>query len=310
MKVLITGGFGFVGHTLVRQLLASGAEVHVLDNMQGVSPLAKDLIHCVAHYAHDITDAAAVTACLHQVKPDTCIHLAAIHYIPACEKNPVSAYNTNVLGTINLIEACAQAHVSHFFFMSTGAIYIDSDEALDETQTAIQPSDIYGLTKWIGEQTVQIYSKRNPASMYSIGRLFNVYGPGETNPHVIPEILNQLRTSNHLDLGNISAKRDYVHVTDVAQAVIRLCKQPFQPGIHTYHICQGEAYAVSDVIELIRMHTGRPITVHSNPSKFRASDKQVQLGSNTNLTSLMQGYRFRSMQEGLYELLTQEGLIK
>ena len=309
MKVLITGGFGFVGHTLVRQLLASGAEVHVLDNMQGVSPLAKDLIHNVAHHAHDITDAAAVTACLHQVKPDACVHLAAMHYIPACNADPVRAHAVNVDGTLHVLHAAESAGVKHVIILSSGAIYADSPAPLHENHSAVSPVDIYGLTKWHAEHLTQYYAGRNPDSRYTILRLFNVYGPGETNPHIIPEIIQQLRTGNILRLGNITPRRDFIHVEDAASIIGTLLLSHSLPQVSTLNACTGEAYSMDSIIHMITNISGRNIQVETDPAKWRKADKQCQMGD-THLLRQYTGFRPKySMQEGLQQLLQAEGII-
>lgn len=309
MNVLITGGFGFVGNTLVRQLLASGAEVHVLDNMQGVSPLAKDLIHRVAHHVHDITDAAAVTACLHQVKPDACVHLAAMHYIPACNADPVKAHAVNVGGTLHVLQAAESAGVKHVINLSSGAIYADSPAPLNETHTTIWPVDIYGLTKWHAEHLTQYYAGRNPGNRYTILRLFNVYGPGETNPHIIPEILQQLRTGNTLRLGNITPKRDFIHVEDAARIIETILHSDTIPQVCTFNACTGEAHSMESIIHMIANISGRSITIETDASKWRKADKECQLGDPA-LLKHYTGFKPKySMQDGLRQLLQTEGII-
>ena len=102
---------------------------------------------------------------------------------------------------------------------SSGAIYGDSDDFLTESESKIAPVDIYGLSKLFCEKISDLYKDHFPVTLV---RLFNVYGPRETNPHIIPEIINQLRLSNTLNLGNIDTFRDFIHVVDVAKNFIEL----------------------------------------------------------------------------------------
>jgi UDP-glucose 4-epimerase len=120
-----------------------------------------------------------------------------------------------------LLDACASiSSIESVVVASTAAVYAPSDQAHAE-ESAIGPTDIYGLTKLWTEQMAGLFSKRT-GTPTAVARLFNVYGPGETNPHLIPEILRQLEQGETLRLGNLTTKRDYVHVDDICRGLVML----------------------------------------------------------------------------------------
>lgn len=309
MKVLITGGFGFVGQALTKNFIESGAEVHVLDNMTGISPLAEPLLDKVHHHAIDITDSEGIKACFLHTKPNLCIHLAAMHYIPACNAHPVKAHTVNVTGTLNILDGAEKAQVSHCIILSSGAIYADSRQPLNECTATINPTDIYGLTKWQSEQLTQYYATKNQAITYTILRLFNVFGPGETNPHILPEIIEQLRQGNTLRLGNIQPQRDFIHVEDAAQAICSLAFASNLPHMGIFNVCSGKVFSMAEIIQMIAQITGRNIEIEADPAKWRTTDKICQMGDPSLLSSQTGFKPTYSFEQGLYHLLRAENII-
>ena len=126
---------------------------------------------------------------------------------------------TNVHGTVNLL--CAAPPGTRFVFASSGAVYKPDDKPHVEDDATLGPSDVYGYTKLHGEHYVKYFAAQR-VSRAVVVRLFNVVGPGETNPHLLPEIIAQLKAGRTtLRLGNMSPKRDYIHVRDAASRLRR-----------------------------------------------------------------------------------------
>src|ERR1700761_9245105 len=134
---VVTGGLGFIGNELVRQLLRAGEEVVVLDNRNRIAPDIADLAAAKV-IEIDITQHARVTEILTSLKPKTVFHLAAIHFIPECNGNPERTIQVNVEATMGLVRACTAAGVEHFLLASSGAIYGDSPKPLAE-DSLVQP---------------------------------------------------------------------------------------------------------------------------------------------------------------------------
>ena len=218
-KILITGGAGFVGQALVK--LFNGYSVHVVDNLKSGSHRLDNLKNTdLCFHNIDLCNANAVDDLLKTIKPEIIIHLAAIHFIPECEQYPKKALEHNVNVTINLLDSCDNN--CRFIYTSSAAVYSPSLSELVEEDSLICPNDFYGHNKLHGEHYVKLFSKKKDLDSISI-RLFNVIGLGETNPHVLPEIIYQLKCgSTSLNLGNIDNQRDFIDVDDAATGFFKI----------------------------------------------------------------------------------------
>src|ERR1700722_16400876 len=159
-KIMVTGGIGYVGRELVRQLMQSGgSEVHVIDNL-ACGEHRLDQLDSTGMTLHriDIRDAASVKSVMRAVSPEIVFPLAAVHYIPACEAAPGEATAINVAGTVNLLDAIGNG--ARFVFASTAAVYAPGDQPHAETADSIGPVDIYGITKLQGEAFVSYFHER------------------------------------------------------------------------------------------------------------------------------------------------------
>lgn len=303
--IVVTGGLGFIGNELVRQLKAAGETVVVIDNRNRVAPQIGDL-NDLPVYEIDITDKASVKELFLKIKPHTVFHLAAIHYIPECNDNPERTLRINVEGTQSLLNASAHTGVQKFLFASSGAVYADSSENLTES-SPIAPVDIYGWSKLFGEQLCHLNN-----GMYEtptvICRLFNNYGPRETNMHIIPEIINQLRSNNKLKLGNIRNIRDYIHTHDCAKALIKL-SACCEGDTKTVNVATGEGFTVEEVIQKIAAITGISIEVDMEEVRLRKNDKRTQVADISLLKTLTGWVPGKKIEQGLTELMQFEMLM-
>jgi UDP-glucose 4-epimerase len=246
-KVLITGGAGFIGSAVIRELSARGYAVAVLDNVSSGrrdhAPIADENFH-----VGSILDPAAVARVLAEVEPAWIIHLAAIHFIPDCNARPYEASEINLQGTLNVLDAArGVSSVEKVFFASTAAVYADSPVPVNES-SPVCAMDIYGLTKLIGERLVREFNLATGVPC-AIGRLFNAYGPRETNPHLIPEILQQVQQGQRdLRLGNTATRRDYIHTSDMSRAVALLMERS-APGVEVFNIGTGSSLTASEIVQ-------------------------------------------------------------
>lgn len=272
MKVLVTGGNGYVGRELTRQLY-EGHEVGVMDNLRyGRFRFAPDEIDRFRFFKTDIRDASAVAGALKEFRPDRIIHLAAIHFIPECERLADEAVGINTLGTVNLLKHSPEG--TRFVLASTAAVYAADSEPHRESSSALGPMDVYGLSKLHAEQYVSYYARERHLDG-RIVRLFNVVGPGETNPHVLPAIFAQvLKGARTLRLGNCHPRRDYIHVKDGADGFATVALNgPAREGADIVNLGTGEAHSVYDVVEQLAAVVGEPLHIEHDPARMRASDR-------------------------------------
>ena len=302
---IVTGGLGFIGNELVRQLKAAGREVAIIDNENRVAEHIED-IRDVPHYKIDITDTPSIQQTIGALKPERIFHLAAIHYIPECNAQPERTMRINVEGTLSVLNAAVASGCQHFMLASTGAVYHDAPGALSE-DAPIAPVDVYGWSKWFAEELCRWQSSAIPVT---ICRLFNNIGLRETNAHIVPEIISQLnRGSRLLELGNITPIRDYISTRDTATALIRLSESKHS-GAEVYNIATGKGASVKELMECMSILLQEEIHIKTDPKRFRLADKQVQLADISKLSAKLNWQPEQKMKDVLEELMRFEKLIR
>lgn len=305
--ILVTGGAGFVGIPTVRRALDTGYRVVVLDDFSRGDRARLDAAldgRDAEVIVGDIRNASEVTAAFESTAPWGVIHLAAIHFIPYCRAHPAETVATNILGLQHVLDASVA--VERLLFTSTVDVYKPSPEPHREFD-AVGPDNIYGASKLMGEKLVELWRKQGAQTEPIIARLSNVVGPGETNPHVLPDICDYLRHGDSLPLGNTTPVRDYVFVEDVATALVGLLESnvsDIQVNVST-----GNSYSVADLVECLARITGRALTIDSDPAKIRAVDRPVLAVDVTRLRSILPDATGTSIEASLRELLTSESLL-
>jgi UDP-glucose 4-epimerase len=300
---VVTGGLGFIGNELVRQLLRADEEVVILDDRSRAAPDIGDLAAATIVEV-DLIRHERVAEILLRLKPKVVFHLAAIHFIP--DAHPERTLRVNVEATMGLLRACSRAGVEHFLFASSGAIYADSPLPLNE-EIPVGPVDVYGWSKWFAEELCRGHASASGLKT-TICRVFNNFGPRETNMHIVPEIIGQLKQGRRLRLGNTKPRRDYIHTADTAKS-FRLLAKTSHPCCQTVNVGRGEDASVDELIALLSELLGEPIVVEVDSSRFRKADKLAQKADITRLRQLLSWQPEVSLREGLRRLLAYEKLL-
>jgi UDP-glucose 4-epimerase len=283
MKTLVTGGAGFIGCAVIEKLQREGHEVFVLDNL---SFGKREFISVPdSHFfLTDIRDQQGVEKVFSSVKPEIVIHLAAVHFIPYCNEHPFESSDINIRGTIHVLEACKKHGVNQVFFASTAAVYPIYDEAVSEKHPT-GPMDIYGLSKLTGEHLCNEFHLATGVPVI-VCRFFNAFGPNETNPHLIPEIQKQVNGGQRIiKLGNLTPKRDFIHTSDMANAVHMLL-QKHRKGIDTYNLGRGIEYAVTEIVTAFSEQIGETIEIEVDPARVRKVERMHLLADVSKLKSI------------------------
>lgn len=226
-RVLVTGGSGFVGRSLVRFLKDAGVDV--------LAP------------GREILDVAAGS--FPDVSVDWVIHLAGRTYVPASWSEPADFYRVNALGTVNVLEYCrrTQAKVIHV----SGYCY-GIPESLPISETApLKPNNPYALSKCAAEEACRFFFECLQMPVMIV-RPFNIYGPGQSASFLIPRIVEQAINPDvaAIVVEDDTPRRDYVHLDDVIGAIESLRRSPKLGG--TFNIGSGESYSVAEVAEMVR----------------------------------------------------------
>ncbi len=276
-NILVTGGTGFIGSYLVERLLETDDfSILVVDNNFSYDVLPDEVKTRVKIENQDIRDLDIMDKIFEEFKPEICFHLAAIHFIPYCNKHPNEVVDVNIRGTSNIQFLCNKFN-SNILQTSTAAVYAPADLPHTENST-IDPPGIYGYSKMVNEHTLGVHLKDNMKDLLGVNaRLFNVYGTRDLNPHVITEIFQQMKKQSkseiiNLELGNIQAKRDYIHAYDVADALISIAESDLK-GLLTYNIGTGLSLSVEELLTKLEDISNKKIVVKHSKERMRESER-------------------------------------
>jgi dTDP-glucose 4,6-dehydratase len=247
--ILVTGGAGFIGSHLVEELRKkySEAKIIVLDNFSSGHPdnikHVKDieLIEC------DLRDVAKLNKIVKNVT--VIFHLAAQAFIPYCYKDPDEFVTSNILGTYNLIRAAQKVNLRSFVNVSTSEVYGTTQQFSISEDHPTRPHSTYATTKLAAENLAYTMYKEHYFPLVII-RPFNTYGPRDSFPRIIPEVVKQFTKSSELNLGNINSTRDFMYVRDTARGLIRAAETPRAIG-RVMNIGTGVETSMKNLIKLI-----------------------------------------------------------
>jgi UDP-glucose-4-epimerase GalE len=270
MKVIVTGGAGYVGSFAVRLLADAGHDVVVFDSLErghtaAVDPRAELIVG-------DLRSRPDIAKAVGSVKPDAVMHFAAYAYVGESMGDPVRYFGNNVGGSINLIEAMAEFDVRRIIFSSTCATYGEPEKMPITEATDQRPTNPYGETKLIMEKLLS-WMQRTKGFEPTFLRYFNACGAwdhlGEDHdpePHIIPLLMQcalgqreEFRIfGDDYETPDGTCIRDYIHVRDLAQAHLAALESK---AIGAFNLGTGSGYSVKQVIDAARSVTGKPIPV-------------------------------------------------
>src|SRR5213083_952422 len=273
MRVLVTGGAGFIGSHLVEKLLASGHEVVILDDFNdfydpqtkhaNIAGLAKEV---TVHHV-DLRDSESVRNLFHREKVDTIAHLAARAGVRPSIQEPRLYYDTNVTGTLHLLEAARMTSVERFIFASSSSVYGASKTIpFSEDEHLTQTLSPYGATKVAGEFLCSTYSYLYNMRVVAL-RYFTVYGPRQRPDLAIHQFTRKIHAGQPIDqFGDGTTRRDYTYVDDIIQGVMAAFDYN-GPLFDLFNLGESETIQLKDLIAAIEKTLGKKAKINQLPEQ-------------------------------------------
>jgi nucleoside-diphosphate-sugar epimerase len=299
MRYGVTGGAGFIGSTVVRQLLAAGHEVVVIDDFSaGKEANLHGLDGSLTIVRASIVDPAVTGQVL--VDVDGIFHLAAVASVQRSIDDPTTCHAVNVTGTLNVLEAARKGRARRVVLSSSAAIYGDTQDFPIRETVPYQPISPYGLHKQIDELYARLYAQQGWVETVCL-RYFNVYGPRQ-DPNgdyaaVVPKFITSVLNGTPPTIfGDGRQSRDFMYVEDVARANLSAMMTPNVSG-HMFNVCSGIETDLNQLLAAIQAGAGTTLKPLFRPA--RSGDIRRSVGTDTAILSAFKLAPWIHIQEGL-----------
>jgi UDP-glucose 4-epimerase len=295
MSILVTGGAGYIGSHVVKELRRLDKEIVIVDNL---STGHIEAVQGLNLFVGDIADALFLKDIMVKHKVDSVIHFAASSLVGESQDNPAKYYGNNVAGTLSLLQAMRECGVMSIVFSSSAAVYGEPKEIPIKEDALTCPVNVYGRTKLMIEQILEDYRRAYGINFISL-RYFNACGADEEGligedhtpeTHLIPivmQVVNGQRNSliiygDDYPTPDGTCIRDYIHVNDLASAhilALEYLEKERKSGI--YNLGYGHGYSVKEIVQAVEKITGQKIKVEIG--ERRLGDPAILVADSTRM---------------------------
>jgi len=299
LKVLITGVNGFLGRNIAKTLSHSGYKIRGID-------IHKEAIsNYLDHYdSGSILDKDFISSKIED--SDVVIHLAAITAHAEIIDKKYETLDINLDGTKNILSAFnASRKARKFIYASTGKVYGKILELPLFEESTTDPINILGKSKLIAERLIDFYSTNDKS--YITFRIFQAYGTGQVDHFLIPTIIKQIdfgsKNEQKIILGDIRAKRDYIHVDDVAYAFNLAISTETANGNEIFNLSSGHALTAEEIVRQIEDLCDLRIDIQTDQSLFRSDEESIEYGSYAKAEKYLGWKPKLTIREGLHKII-------
>ena len=301
MRILVSGGAGFIGSNLVKRLVSEGHELVVLDNLLRGNKLDKDTFAKIKFIRGDVRDFATVSEAMKNC--DAVYHFAAVLGVDIVADHPVETMDVEVIGTRNMVEAAAANNIKYFLYASTSGIYSHSaivKSALSE-DVLVDPRTSYAMAKRYNEIYLAAHHKERGLNVISL-RFFNVYGHNQDNRMVVPRFFEQAIQDEEITVfGTGNQTRDFTYIDDTVEACVRLLGIS---GAHIINIANEKEWNITTLAEKIIEITKSKSKINYIESPAKRYDYEVErrVGSSDKLKELVNYKPATELADGLQKI--------
>lgn len=300
-KFLVTGGAGFIGSNISKELVRRGYQVRVLDNFStGKLDNIKPFLKKIELVRGDITREKDLKRALRGI--DYVFHEAALRSVPRSVDNPLSTNEVNITGTLKLLIASRDAGVKRVVYASSSSVYGDSKLIPQNEEHKTSPISPYAASKLAAENYMQVFAKTFGLETVSL-RYFNVFGPGQ-NPEskysaVIPKFIEAAVKNATIEIhGDGKQSRDFSYIDNVVSANILAALTPGVSG-QIFNVACGDSLAVIDIVKVLEKMLNRELKVRHTAA--RAGDVRKTKADITKARKYLRYKPLTGFEEGMYK---------
>lgn len=295
-KVLVTGGAGFIGSTLTRSLLEKDYTVTILDNLSiGIRDnLPKsDKLRLVTG---DVRDFELISTTIRGHK--YIMHLAAQAFIPLSYELPLQVAEANSVGSMNVFKACLNHSVKRLVHISSSEVYGSAKYIPMDEKHPLCPQSTYAVAKAAADMWAQTFHWEHKLPVVIL-RPFNTFGPRESLPYFIPEMIRQCLKEPRIRVGNLGTSRDFTYVEDTVKAMIAALERENMEG-EIINIGTSKTWKMKDILDLIRMETKtEEKEVVVDKKRLRPYDVSTLITDNSKARKILRWKPETTFQEGI-----------
>ncbi|NTU69755.1 NAD-dependent epimerase/dehydratase family protein [bacterium] len=307
MKVLVTGGLGFIGSNLSAKLVEDGHEVKIIDNLllgrhENVEKIKENItvIEGDVNRREDLDKVGPV---------DIIFHLAASSSAPMFEKDLKAAYHNNIIGHVSVLEWAKKVGAKKVIYASTSSIYGNNPTPLKESDEVVPPN-YYSITKFAQEHTSHVFSRVHGLEIIGF-RFMSVYGPNEKTKGQFANLVSQfiwdmVKGKRPILYGDGTQRRDFTYVGDIVQALVLAMNTEKRFGSDVFNIGTNKDYSLLEMVEIINKANGTNIEAELIPNPVKEGYVMTQLASLDKVSAEL-GYKPTvSLEEGIQTLVDME----
>ena len=306
-KVLVTGAGGFIGSHLVETLVSEGAQVRVFVRYNSRASLG--LLHQLSEPIRteleivfgDLRDMVAVEDAVRGMSH--VFHLGALIAIPYSYVHPVEVVETNVMGTLNILQAARSVGVNRVVHTSSSEVYGSALHVPIEETHPLQGQSPYSASKIGADKIAESYYCAYGLPVVTL-RPFNTYGPRQSTRAIIPSLITQALTSDTVRIGNLDTRRDLTYVSDTVQGFLRIAQVEGIEG-ETFNLGTGQEVSIAELAREIFALMGKSPRLDVEPARLRPQKSEVQrlLSDNRHAQQLLKWSPKVSLREGLLKTI-------
>ena len=274
-KILVTGGNGYLGRHLIYEFLNRGAIIFCIDISKETT------LKVIKYYQVDLRDKERLNEVIKEIQPDIIYHLAACLDRRRDFDNIEYIFDTNLKGTINLLNSLREVRYENFIFTSTSEVYGGKHiKAPFKEDDQFVPASPYSLSKYCAETSIRTFSEIYQKN-YTILRLFNFYGPGMPNQFFIPQLISAFKKNNDFNMTDGKQVRDFLFINDIIQALLLATVEKAYNEI--FNVCSGQGITLRELALQLKMILNSKSKINFGAVPYRENEVWEMVGDNTKI---------------------------